>query len=74
MAMKMKIPDFVKKKLEGLTDDKVQSNMKTIENAIDDIYNEKASNMNYKNLYEYVMNNACVINLLIRLIVLPTNL
>ena len=50
--MKMKIPDFVKKKLEGLSDDKVQSNMKTIEHAIDDIYNEKASNMNYKNLYE----------------------
>jgi len=50
--MKMKIPDFVKKKLEGLPEDRVRSHIKTIEAAIDDIYNEKASNMNYKNLYD----------------------
>lgn len=48
----MRIPDFVKKKLEGLSFEKVQSNIKTIESAIDDIYNEQASNMNYKNLYD----------------------
>lgn len=50
--MKMKIPNFVKKQLDGIGDEEVQKNIKTIEGVIDDIYNEKASVYNYKNLYD----------------------
>ena len=60
--MKMKIPNFVKKQLDGIGDEEVQKNIKTIEGVIDDIYNEKASVYNYKNLYEYVSNTTRLMN------------
>jgi cullin 3 len=50
----MNIPSHVKRRLEELSGDTIHAHIQTIESTIDDIYNEKSSVMNFKNIYDIV--------------------
>lgn len=50
--MSLKIPKNILAKTKEMTSDEANKIMATITSAIDDIYNEKATSMDYQKLYE----------------------
>lgn len=50
--MALRIPASIQAKIKGLTKKDAEKEFNNIKQAIDDIYESRASNMNYRVLYE----------------------
>ena len=50
--MALRIPPSIQAKIKGLSKKEAEDKFKHIKQAIDDIYESRASNMNYRALYE----------------------